>query len=235
MTVSLTEIKNNLTVLANKKQAIVLQRFFKTAKGQYGYGDIFLGITVPQSRQVAKKFSLLALDDIEKLLQSKIHEQRLVALLILIEQFKRADKIRQKKIYNLYLKNYKFINNWDLVDLSAPSIVGTYLLDKSRARLYQLARAKNLWQRRVAIISTFSFIRNNEFKDTLELARILLNDSHDLIHKASGWMLREVGKRDLQAVEKFLDQNAKIMPRTMLRYAIEKFEPKKRRFYLQIK
>ena len=229
---NLTQLKKELKKLADPKQAEVLQRFFKTGKGEYGEGDIFLGIKVPVQREVANKFGELFLEDIEKLLKSKIHEHRLTALFILIKQYERADKKKRARIFNFYLKNTKNINNWDLVDISAPKVVGDYLLNKPRNILYKLAKSDNLWERRIAIISTFTFIRNNEFRDTLKIAEILLNDKHDLIHKAVGWMLREVGKRDQKIEEEFLKKHYLKMPRVMLRYAIERFEERKRKFYL---
>jgi 3-methyladenine DNA glycosylase AlkD len=224
----LSKIKKELKQLSNKKQKEILQRFFKTGKGDYGEGDIFLGIKVPVQRKVAKKYSNLPIEDCVKLLQSKIHEQRLIALFILIEKYKE----KPKNVFDLYLKNTTRINNWDLVDLSAPNIVGDYLLDKDRDVLYKLAKSKLLWNKRISIVATFKFIRNNEFKDTLKIASILLNDKHDLIHKSVGWMLREVGKRDQDVEEKFLKKHYKTMPRTMLRYAIERFSESKRRFYM---
>ena len=225
-------LKYELKSLANPKQAKILQRFFKTKKGEYGEGDIFLGIKVPVQRKVAKKYYNLNFSQIQKLLDSKIHEHRMIALLILIDKCQKADDKNKKKIFEFYLKNSKNINNWDLVDLSAPKIVGNFLLKKDRKILSKLAKSKNLWEKRIAIVSTYSFIRNNQFEDTLKIARILLNDSHDLIHKAVGWMLREVGKKDEEILEGYLIRNYKKMPRTMLRYAIEKFEEDKRKSYL---
>jgi len=228
-------LKKDLKSLGNKEKEIILQRFFKTGKGQYGEGDIFLGVTVPEQRKIAKKYQNLPLKDIQILLNTKIHEYRLTAILILCEQYKNS----KKQIYNFYLKNTKNINNWDLVDLSAHKIVGDYLFDKNNAKginkdiLYKLAKSKNLWERRIAIISTWYFIRQNSFKDTLKISKILINDKHDLIHKAVGWMLREVGKRDQLAEEKFLKKHYTNMPRTMLRYAIERFEETKRQKYLK--
>lgn len=229
-------IKKELGKLASLKQAQVLQRFFKTSPGEYGEGDIFLGIKVPVQRQVVKKYYKdLSLSEIHKLLRTKVHEYRLVALLILVAKFnvENISAAEKKKIYDLYLKNTAYVNNWDLVDLSAPNIVGVYLLDKPRAVLYKLVKSKDLWERRIAILATFTFIRNNDFKDTLRIAKILLQDEHDLIHKAVGWMLREVGKRDQETEEKFLRKHYRAMPRTMLRYAIEKFEEAKRLAYLK--
>jgi len=218
---------------SNPQKAKDLMWFFKTGKGQYGEGDIFLGITIPEQRKIAKNFSDLTFFDIQKLLNNKYHEYRMIALLILICQFLKANEKNKKQIYNFYLKNTKNINNWDLVDLTAPKIVGEYLAEFagsstkntgiSKNILYKLARSKHLWEKRIAIISTYSFIKRNNFNDTLKISEILLHDEHDLIHKAVGWMLREVGKRDFQIEENFLKKHYKKMPRMMLRYAIEKF------------
>ena len=226
----LNNLKQGLEKLANKEKAVILQRFFKTRKGEYGYGDLFLGITVPEQRRIAKRYSHLSLDDLQNLLSSKIHEYRLVALMILIEKYKKEDK---KEIINFYLRNTKNINNWDLVDLSSHKILGDYLLNKDKNLLYNLAKSNDLWEKRISIISTACFIKNNKFEDTLRISEILLNDKHDLIHKAVGWMLREVGKRNLKIEEDFLKKYYKKMPRTMLRYAIEKFNKNKREFYLR--
>lgn len=228
----LDEIKKELFTLANKAQAAHLNRFFKTGPGQYGEGDVFLGIKVPVQRQVAAKYKDLELDEIEELLHEKFHEMRLTAIIILVNQFKKADKELRSKIVRLYLKNTKWINNWDLVDLSAHYIIGAYLLDKPRDVLYKLATSKMLWERRIAIISTFAFIRNGEYADTKKLSEILAGDKHDLMHKACGWMLREMGKRDEGELIAFLDKNALKLPRTSLRYAIERLEEGKRRYYL---
>ena len=221
--------------MANHQQARILQRFFKTGPGEYGEGDVFLGIKVPVQRSVAKKYPDLPFSEIQQLLRSKIHEHRMVALFVLVKQYENGDKLARKNIFDLYLKNTKNINNWDLVDLSAPNIVGNYLLDKPRQVLYKLAKSKLLWDRRISILATLAFIRNNEFSDTYKLAEILLNDKHDLMHKAVGWMLREAGKRDQNLEVKFLDRHARKMPRTMLRYAIEKFGPARRSHYLNLK
>ena len=229
---SAADVARAIKKLADKKQAAILQRFFKTGPGQYGEGDRFLGIKVPVQRQVAKQFFSLPLPEIKKLITSKYHEQRLTGLLILVDQFSKADRTRQKKIFDFYFKNISGINNWDLVDLTAPNIVGTYLLNRPRTVLYRFARSKNLWERRIAIIATFAFIRHNQFADTIKISKILLTDRHDLIHKAVGWMLREVGKRNQQMLKRFLNQNVPKMPRTTLRYAIEKFPQNKRKRYL---
>jgi 3-methyladenine DNA glycosylase AlkD len=227
----------DLNQLKNPQKAQILQRFFKTGKGQYGEGDQFLGITVPIQRQVAIKYQHLTLEDIEKLLKSPIHEYRLTALLILTYQFEKSPVSKQKQIFKFYLKNTKYINNWDLVDATAHKIVGKFLLDKNDERkiLYKLARSQNLWEKRVSIVSTFAFIKNHDFTDSFNISQILLLDPHDLIHKAVGWMLREIGKIDQVSEEKFLMEHFRQMPRTMLRYAIEKFDPQKRQFYLQMK
>ncbi|MFA6486684.1 MAG: DNA alkylation repair protein [Candidatus Magasanikbacteria bacterium] len=244
------KIQKELNKLADKQQAIILARFFKTGPGQYGAGDKFLGIKVPQQRLVAKKYYREAtLSDVARLLHSPYHEHRLTGLIILVLKFSQSNPLEQQRIYNFYLKNTKYINNWDLVDVTTPQIVGVCLLQMdcqsepclpagrrqrriSRQILYKLVRSPSLWERRIAILATFTFIRAWQFDDTIKLAEILLNDPHDLIHKAVGWMLREVGKRDQTTLIKFLNKNAGRMPRTMLRYAIEKFSEDKRRYYL---
>lgn len=223
-------ICNELKGLRNNEKAKTLERFFKTGKGEYGEGDRFLGIVVPTLRKVAKEYSELSLSDLQKLLSSKIHEYRLTALFILVAKYKKTES--KKKIVDFYLKNTENINNWDLVDLSAPNILGDYLIDRDKDILLMLAKSSNLWERRIAVLSTFSFIKRNNFRDSLKIAEILINDKHDLIHKAVGWMLREVGKRDLETEEDFLNEHYKKMPRTCLRYAIEKFDETKRRSYL---
>jgi len=225
-------LESDLLKLKNPQKAKILQRFFKTGKRQYGEGDIFWGITVPKQRQIAKKHPDLTLQELQKLLSSKIHEYRLTALFILISKYKKADESGKKEIFNFYLKNTQNINNWDLIDLSAPSIVGDYLLDKNRAILYRLAKSKSLWEKRIAILATYAFIKNNQFVETLKISEILLKDNHDLIHKAVGWMLREVGKKNQETEEKFLKKHYRQMPRTTLRYAIERFSEKKRKGYL---
>ncbi|MEM0465944.1 MAG: DNA alkylation repair protein [Candidatus Pacearchaeota archaeon] len=227
------ELEKKILENKNLEKAKLLSRFFKTNKGEYGEGDFFLGITVPVQKKIVKEFKELDLNSLQELLNSKFHEKRSISLLILIEQFKKADDNKKKEIYEFYLKNSKKINNWDLVDLTAPNIIGKYLLDKPRDILYKLAESENLWERRIAILSTFSFIRQNDFNDCLNISKILLNDSHDLIHKAVGWMLREIGKRDRRILENFLIYNYKKMPRTMLRYAIEKFPELKRKKFLK--
>jgi len=225
------QIINHLQNLANPKIAEHSQRFFKTGKGEYGEGDLFLGIRVPIIRQAVKKFKIVPLPILKRLLKSEFHEIRLFSLLSLVYQYEKTDQ--QEKIYKTYLSNTKYINNWDLVDTSAPNIVGDYLQARGRSVLYKLAESDSLWERRIAILATFKFIRNGEFKDTLLISEILLNDGEDLIHKAVGWMLREVGNRDIETEEQFLNKHYNDMPRTMLRYAIEKFKEEKRQQYLK--
>jgi 3-methyladenine DNA glycosylase AlkD len=233
MELTFCQLKKDFERLADARQAAVLQRFFKTGKGQYGEGDIFLGLKVPVQRTLAKRYMDLPPADVVELLQSKIHEHRLTALLIWTLRFQKADPREQKAIYNLYLKHRRYIDNWDLVDLSAPAIVGNWLLDNDRAILYKLAKSKNLWDKRIAILATFEFIKHGQADDTFKIAEIVLNDPHDLIHKAVGWMLREVGKRIGQSTEEaFLNQHYRTMPRTMLRYAIERFSPALKKKYM---
>ena len=226
-------IKGRLREFADKKKAAVLRGFFKTGPGQYGEGDLFLGVVVPNVRKVAGECRGAPLEEITKLLPSSWHEERLLALLMLVDRFEAGDDGLKKKIYKLYLKNTRYINNWDLVDLTAPNIAGAYLADKDRKQLYSFARSKDLWKRRIAILATYAFIRRDDFVDTLGISVLLLADDHDLMHKAVGWMLREVGKRSLSAEEKFLKRHYKTMPRTMLRYAIERFPEAKRQKYLK--
>ena len=216
-----------------QKKARKHQRFFKTGAGEYGEGDIFLGVTVPELRKLAKEYKTIGPNEINQLLQSPIHEERLLSLFLLIHRYSKGDEPEKKRIYEFYLKNAKFINNWDLVDSSAGHIVGAFLFGKSKNPLYDLVKSKNLWKRRISIISTFYFIKHNQFGDTLQISKILLSDKEDLIHKAVGWMLREIGKRDMIIEENFLKTHYKNMPRTMLRYAIEKFPESKRQRYLK--
>ena len=230
---TLSQLQQELNKAEDLEKAKILQTFFKTNPGEYGHGDIFLGIVVPAQRKIVKKYIHLNLPEIQKLLNSKIHEHRFCALVILVSKYQNAKKeLEKKEIYDFYIKNSKKINNWDLVDTSAPQIVGEYLLNQDKKILYKLAKSKNLWQKRIAILATFSFIRKNKFNDTLEISEILLKDKHDLIHKAIGWMLREVGKRNKQVEIKFLIKHAHKMPRVMLRYAIEKFPKKERDYFL---
>lgn len=229
---SYQQINDYLLNLANPEIASHSLRFFKTAPGEYGSGDKFLGIRVPVIRQAVKKFETISLPVTTKLLKSEYHEIRLFALLVLVANYSKADDHGKKKIYELYLNNTQYINNWDLVDSSAHKIVGIHLEDKDRANLYKLSKSASLWERRIAIISTFHFIRNNQFDDTLKISRQLLDDEEDLIHKAVGWMLRETGKRDKNVETAFLNRHYQAMPRTMLRYAIEKFSKEERQRYL---
>lgn len=210
-----------------------LPRFFKTGKGQYGEGDQFLGVVVPNTRIVAKRHKDEPLEVMAELLQSEWHECRLCALLMLVERFKKSDEKGRKEIYDFYLTQTHRINNWDLVDLSAPQIVGEYLLDKSRDELYRLAESTLLWDQRIAVVATYTLIKNRDFIDILRLSEQLLNHQHDLMQKAIGWMLREMGKRDKDLLVQFLEQYSKKMPRTMLRYSIEKLTDEERRFFMK--
>jgi 3-methyladenine DNA glycosylase AlkD len=230
--VTCQEIQTRLAQLANREKARILQGFFKTGPGQYGEGDIFLGITVPVLRKFAKECRETTVHEAVRLMRSPVHEERLLSLFLLISAYGRGDEAQKNRIFGLYLKNTGFVNNWDLVDLSAPNIAGAHLAERSRQPLYALARSSDLWERRIAIVATFFFIRMNDHRDTLKIARILIRDEHDLIHKAVGWMLREVGKKDLRAEEEFLVAHYRTMPRTMLRYAVERFPEDKRRRYL---
>ncbi|MEK7503680.1 MAG: DNA alkylation repair protein [Patescibacteria group bacterium] len=231
------KLRKELRSKASPEKAKILRGFFKTDKGEYGEGDVFLGVIVPEIRKIVKKYAALKLTDAIRLLHSKIHEERLTALLMMVQKFETGRD--REKVYRLYLKNTKYINNWDLVDLSAHKIVGEYLRKpfgpaqgKNFSILMKLARSRNFWERRIAVLATFNFIKDHEFTEFLKIAGTLLNDKHDLIQKAVGWMLREVGKRDLKAEERFLKQHYKEMPRTMLRYAIERLPGKKRKWYL---
>jgi 3-methyladenine DNA glycosylase AlkD len=227
------EIRRELKKLADPVIAEHSQRFFKTGPGQYGEGDRFLGIRVPRIRAVAKQGKGLPLDEVIKLLKSKWHEERFCAVVILTLKFKGGGPNAQKAIYDLYLASTPWINNWDLIDVSAHLIVGPYLQDRSRKALTQLAKSDNLWKRRIAMMSTYHYIKQDDFAETLAIAEILLHDEHDLIHKITGWMLREVGKRDQSVEEEFLQEHYRSMPRTMLRYAIEKFDEPLRQRYLK--
>ncbi len=226
------EIIDHLHSLANPEIAEHSQRFFKTAEGEYGFGDKFLGIRVPVIRQAVRKFKTTPLSIAEKLLKSEYHEVRIFALFLLVSRFSKSSADEQEKIYHLYLSNTQYVNNWDLVDSSAHHIVGTYLENKDKSILYDLSKSNSLWERRIAILSTFYFIKKNQFSDTLHISEQLLCDQEDLIHKAVGWMLREVGKRDLAKEVAFLKTHYQKMPRTMLRYAIEKFSKEDRQKYL---
>lgn len=228
-------ILQELHSVANEEKARFLQGFFKTGKGQYAEGDIMLGIVVPLTRDIVKKNSKLALSEIQILLDSKYHEARLTGFLFLVKQFKKAKETEQKEIFDFYLQNARKANNWDLVDLSCQDIIGQFLLDKAEGRgvLYELAESDNLWEQRIAIVSTWTFIKYKQFDDTLAIAEKLLNHKHDLIHKAVGWMLREVGKKDKETLVAFLEKYHKKMPRTALRYAIEHFSLEERAYFMK--
>lgn len=229
-------MKRALREAANADDAVFLQRFFKTGEGKYGVGDRFLGVRVPATRQLVKQFGGATLEDMLELLESEWHEERLLALLLMVRLYQRGDEDTQRQLYENYLANTAHINNWDLVDSSAEHIVGAFLYGKANAQrvLMRLGRSTQLWERRIAMLSTFHFIKRGEIGIALAIAEHLLNDTEDLIHKAVGWMLREVGKRDHAALERFLEPRILLMPRTMLRYAIEKFpEPQRQRYLKQ--
>jgi 3-methyladenine DNA glycosylase AlkD len=228
-----SEVCSRLQLLGDRERAQVLQRFFKTAPGEYGEGDVFVGLRVPEIRKLTKEYQALPFSEIIQLLQSSIHEARLLALFILIRAYTQGNASLQEQIFNLYLQNTRFINNWDLVDASAEHIVGSHLRYRNRSPLHALALSKLLWDRRISIMSTFHYIKHGEFAETLRIAELLLRDKEYLIHKAVGWLLREIGKRDHLTEEAFLKVNYKIMPRMMLRYAIEKFPEQSRRQYLR--
>jgi len=231
--VSILAITSDLEQLADERDAVNLQRFFKTGPGEYGEGDRFRGIRVPALRRLVRAHAATPLADILSLLRSPYHEDRLLALLMLVRQYERADPSAQQLIYDMYLDNTRYINNWDLVDLSAGAIIGGHLSERSRAPLKRLAQSKSLWERRIAVLATFHFIKHGEFDETMSIAAMLLDDREDLIHKAVGWMLREVGNRDGGAERAFLARHCRVMPRTMLRYAIEKFPEEERVSYLR--
>lgn len=226
-------LKQQLNALADPEQAVQLQRFFKTGPGEYGEGDRFLGLRMPQLRRLVKGYLDLGLADVGTLLHTPIHEQRMAALLILTYQFPKATPSQQREIYDFYLDNTRWINNWDLVDVTVTHVVGAYLLTRSRKPLHGLAKSASLWERRIAMVATLCFIKHHQFEETLKIADQLLSDQHDLIHKAVGWMVREVGKRDLAVMEAFLLPRYSRMPRTMLRYAIEKLPEPRRQAYLK--
>jgi 3-methyladenine DNA glycosylase AlkD len=228
----LAMLRAELYALADPADAIHLQRFFKTAPGEYGAGDKFLGLRVPALRKLVRDYRQLNDADALEMLASSWHEERLLALMLLVDGYDRGDESRRKRIHRAYLEHTRYINNWDLVDASAEHIVGPHLEAREIALLERLARSDDIWERRIAIISTFHFIKRNEFAPTLKIARLLLEDSHDLIHKAVGWMLREVGKRDRKVEDVFLKRHYRKMPRTMLRYAIERHPETLRKRYL---
>jgi 3-methyladenine DNA glycosylase AlkD len=229
---TLAQLRKDLARFASPAKAKISASFFKTGKGEYGEGDVFLGVTMPEVRSVVKKYLHLPLEDIKLLLQSKIHEHRLTGLLLLVEKFKKAGEAGKEKLIEFYLKSTKYVNNWDLVDTSAHQLLGEWLQDKPKEILHKLAKSKSLWERRISIVATYAFIRRRQLEHTLAIAEKLLHDSHDLMHKATGWMLREVGKREQRVLEQFLNRHAKTMPRTMLRYAIERFPEKRRKHWL---
>lgn len=234
---SLSSLQKELRAVANKERAAISQRFFKTGKGEYGEGDIFLGIRVPDTRTIVLKNLDLNFKEIETLLESKIHEERLAAVLILVEQYNKNQNVR-KDIFEFYLDHAKYVNNWDLVDSSADKIVGRFLFgwpDAYQSLLTNLAKSSNIWERRISIVATYYFIKQKQFDHTIRISKILMKDSHDLLQKAVGWMLREMGKRDVQALRTFLDTHAHEMPRTMLRYSLEKFDAPERKKYLKAK
>jgi 3-methyladenine DNA glycosylase AlkD len=232
-TIRISALKKELRDLADPGQAKILSGFFKTGPGQYGEGDRFLGIKVPIQRNIAKRFRNLPLVAVGRLLNSEIHEERLVSLFILIEKYDSGTATERDDIFGLYLANTARVNNWDLVDLSAPQLLGRHLFGTESRLLVRLAGSPSLWERRMAIVATLYFIKKGHIKTTMEIAEMLLTDEHDLIHKAVGWMLREAGKRDMNAERRFLDRHARAMPRAMLRYAIEKFPEKIRLSYLK--
>lgn len=227
------DLIKELNSIASPGRAKASQWFFKTGEGQYGHGDKFIGITMPANRAVCKKYKNLNLAEIEKLLESDIHEVRMAGLVIMTNQSKKADPKLKKELYDLYLRRTDRINNWDLIDISCRDVVGAYLFDKPRNILYKLVKSKSLWERRIAIVSTAYFIGQNQLDDTFAISKLLLSDTHDLIHKAVGWMLREAGKRDRARLLQFLDENATKMPRTALRYSIEHLSPELRKKYMQ--
>lgn len=221
-------ITSELQALTNAEKREIFPRFFKAGKGEYGEGDRFLGVTVPNIRAIAKLHKDISIEEIRELLQSEWHEVRLCALIIMVEKSKKKDEVLRKELFNLYLSQTKRINNWDLVDLSCRFIIGEYLLDKSRDILYQLAQSSLLWDNRIAIVSTYAFIRKGQLEDTYALSDLMMHHPHDLMHKAIGWMLREAGKRNPERLYDYVMSHRADMPRTMLRYAIEKFSPKER-------
>jgi 3-methyladenine DNA glycosylase AlkD len=233
MSARVQNIQKNLRSLADRQTALQLQRFFKTKKGEYGQGDQFLGIRVPKLRSYLNDCKDISIFEISTLLKSSFHEERMFSLLLLVNRFLKGDDKEKKSVYETYLKHTQYINSWDLVDCSSHHIVGAYLMMRDKHPIYNLAVSDVLWERRIAMVSTFYFIKHHEFEDALTIAKTLKTDTEDLIHKAAGWMLREIGKRNLLAEEKFLKTHYKTMPRTMLRYAIEKFEEKKRQAYLK--
>jgi 3-methyladenine DNA glycosylase AlkD len=231
--VTLEALQKELLSKANTQKAAVMQQYFKTGEGEYGAGDLFLGISVPIQRAIARRYTELPLTELKKMFASRTHEFRFTCLEILVAKYEKADDSLKEKIFNFYLRNRQYVNNWDLVDTSVEYIVGDYLFGYDTSVLYDMARSKNIWDRRMAIMATFTFIKKHTFADALKIAALLIGDEHDLIHKAVGWMLREIGKRSLEVEEKFLAKHYKKMPRTMLHYAIERFPQQQRQKYLR--
>ena len=226
--------RGEIRALANKQIAKNSLRFFKTGKGEYGHGDLFLGVKVPKIRSIAKKHTDISITEMKNLICSKYHEERLLGLIILVNKYsKNKDRKTRNQLYKIYVSSFKYINNWDLVDVTCAHVIGKHLLNKDRSILYTWAKSNDLWTKRIAIVSTHCFIRKNDLQETFKIAKILLNDEHDLIHKAVGWMLREAGKKDMEKEEIFLKKHYKTMPRTMLRYSIERFHEPKRKKYLK--
>jgi 3-methyladenine DNA glycosylase AlkD len=228
------DVKNALLALEQPERASFAAKFFKTKPGQYGEGDQFLGLSMPQQHEIAKQFKSISIEEVEHLLPEPYHECRMTGLLIWVYQAKKAGPAQRAAIFERYLANRRYVNNWDLVDVTCPQIVGQHLLDGDRSILCELAWEEHLWSQRIAMVSTLAFIRKGQFADTFAIAEILLPHKHDLIHKAIGWMLREVGKRNSDALEEFLHDHVRQMPRTALRYAIERFDPARRRYYLEL-
>lgn len=228
------QAQKELRKLANKKIAEHSAGFFKTGKGEYGEGDTFLGIRVPETRKIAKRHTDIPLSDVKKLVISKYHEERLLGLVIVANKYAKAkEEAEQEKLYKFYVNHFKYINNWDLVDVTCPHVIGRHLMYRDRKVLYKWARSKHLWTKRIAMLTNWWFIRSGDLKDVYPIAEILVNDEHDLIHKAVGWMLREAAKKDMKKTEAFLKKHCKTMPRTMLRYAIERFPESKRKKYMK--
>lgn len=229
---SFSEAFSELESYSDPGKAEHSKRFFKSGPGEYGEGDKFLGITVPNQRKVARKFRKMNLDEVRKLLQNEYHEARLTAVMLLVYKIEKSDEHVFEDVVRFYLKNLGYVNNWDIVDSSCHQILGRFLFNKEKDLLYELAQSENLWEKRVSMITCYHFIKRDDFEDALKIAELLLYDDHDLIHKAVGWMLREIGNRNLDAETEFLDQHFRKMPRTMLRYAIEKFDEPLRKHYL---
>jgi len=228
------EIQKTFRQLQDSNRAISNLKFFKTAKGEYGYGDLFLGIRMPVTRQLAKDNIGLSLGNTKTLIKSKYHEERMLGLIILVNKYAKASQDDEKEnIYQVYISHFKYINNWDLVDVTCPHIVGKHLIDRDRAVLYQWAQSDDLWTKRISMITNWWFVRKGDLQDVFSIAEVLLGDEHDLIHKAVGWMLREAGKKDMRRTEVFMKQYYRSMPRTMLRYAIEQYPETKRQKYLK--